>query len=258
MQAELAAREIESGRQDPRALRASFEQMANASERAAHMVNQLLSMARAEAQNPQQAFKPVDLDALACDVMRDFVPRALDKSIDLGYEGPSASSDPEGIPPDSALVNGHAVLLRELIANLVGNALHYTPSGGTVTLRVMPDPFGQVVALQVEDSGPGIPAAERALVFEPFYRALGTAVDGSGLGLAIVAEIARQHGSEVSLQDAREPGQIPPGEGPGALFTLRLARLQTAPEVVEGGGEVASSTAAAALSTVMAGKVPDA
>jgi two-component system sensor histidine kinase TctE len=252
MQAELAAREIESGRQDPRALRASFEQMANASERAAHMVNQLLSMARAEAQNPQQAFKPVDLDALACDVMRDFVPRALDKSIDLGYEGPSASSDPEGIPPDSALVNGHAVLLRELIANLVGNALHYTPSGGTVTLRVMPDPFGQVVALQVEDSGPGIPAAERALVFEPFYRALGTAVDGSGLGLAIVAEIARQHGAEVSLQDAREPGQIPPGEGPGALFTLRLVRLQTVSEPTEGGSEPVPSTAASALATVIA------
>ncbi len=258
MQAELATREIESGRQDPRALRASFEQMANASERAAHMVNQLLSMARAEAQNPQQAFKPVDLDALACDVMRDFVPRALDKSIDLGYEGPSASSDPEVIPPDSAVVNGHAVLLRELIANLVGNALHYTPSGGTVTLRVVPDPFGQVVALQVEDSGPGIPVAERALVFEPFYRALGTAVDGSGLGLAIVAEIARQHGSEVSLEDAREPSQIPPGEGPGALFTLRLARLRMVAEPVEGGDDVVPSTTATALSTVMARDLPGA
>jgi two-component system sensor histidine kinase TctE len=222
------------------------------------MVNQLLSMARAEAQNPQQAFKPVDLDALACDVMRDFVPRALDKSIDLGYEGPSASSDPDGFAPDSALVHGHAVLLRELIANLVGNALHYTPTGGTVTLRVMPDPFGQVVALQVEDSGPGIPAAERALVFEPFYRALGTAVDGSGLGLAIVAEIARQHGSEVSLQDAREPGQIPPGEGPGALFTLRLARLRAVTEPTEGGDDVAASTPAAGLSGVVARELPGA
>jgi two-component system sensor histidine kinase TctE len=234
MQAELAAREIESGRQDPRALRASFEQIATASERAAHMVNQLLSMARAEAQNPHQAFKPVDLDELACDVMRDFVPRALDKSIDLGYEGPSANVDVQ-VAQGLAVVLGHALLLRELISNLVGNALHYTPSGGTVTLRVMPDPFGQVVALQVEDSGPGIPVAERSLVFEPFYRALGTAVDGSGLGLAIVAEIARQHGSEVSLEDAREPGQIPPGSGPGALFTLRLARIQQAQSAAPGG-----------------------
>jgi two-component system sensor histidine kinase TctE len=122
----------------------------------------------------------------------------------------------------------------------------------------MPDPFGQVVALQVEDSGPGIPAAERALVFEPFYRALGTAVDGSGLGLAIVAEIARQHGSEVSLQDARVLGQIPPGEGPGALFTLRLAHLHTAPDVVEGGGEAATPPAAATLSAVLAGQLPEA
>ncbi|MFM2067147.1 MAG: hypothetical protein RLZZ584_2056 [Pseudomonadota bacterium] len=227
MQAELAAREIQSGQSDPRTLATSLEQMANASQRAAHMVNQLLSMARAEAQNPHQAFKPLDLDELACDVMRDFVPRALDKSIDLGYEGPSARADGDAAAvPGEAVVKGNALLLRELISNLVGNALHYTPAGGTVTLRVMPDPFGQVVALQVEDSGPGIPAAERALVFEPFYRALGTAVDGSGLGLAIVAEIARQHGSEVSLEDAREPGQIGNGATPGALFTLRLPRVR--------------------------------
>ncbi|MEY4749471.1 MAG: hypothetical protein RIQ60_1685 [Pseudomonadota bacterium] len=262
MQAELAAREIQSGHSDPRTLATSLEQMANASQRAAHMVNQLLSMARAEAQNPEQAFKPVDLDELACDVMRDFVPRALDKSIDLGYEGPSARADGEPAQPDEALVKGNALLLRELISNLVGNALHYTPAGGTVTLRVMADPYGQVVALQVEDSGPGIPAAERALVFEPFYRALGTAVDGSGLGLAIVAEIARQHGSEVSLDDARQPGEIPPGEGPGARFTLRLARLRSTAVAAEANGAASvtpllpTSTAAAAVTTVVAGQSP--
>lgn len=71
--------------------------------------------------------------------------------------------------------------------------------------------------LQVEDSGPGVPEAERELVFQPFYRALGTEADGSGLGLPIVLEIARQHGAEVSLDDAH-PGQTPPG----ALFTVRF------------------------------------
>jgi len=93
--------------------------------------------------------------------------------------------------------------VRELIRNLVDNALQYTPSGGTVTVRVLPDPFGQVIVLQVEDSGPGIPEAERELVFQPFYRALGTNVDGSGLGLAIVREIAQRHGAEVVLEDAQ-------------------------------------------------------
>jgi len=118
-------------------------------------------------------------------------------------------------------VLGHALLLRELIRNLVDNALQYTPSGGTVTVRVIDDPFGQVVVLQVEDSGPGIPAAERDLVFQPFYRSLGTEVDGSGLGLAIVREIALLHGAEVTVADAssRSP--------PGTLVTLRLPALSS-------------------------------
>ena len=69
-------------------------------------------------------------------------------------------------------------------------------------MRVLADPFGQVVVLQVEDTGPGIPEAERELVFQPFYRALGTDVDGSGLGLAIVQEIAHQHHAELTIEDA--------------------------------------------------------
>ena len=99
-------------------------------------------------------------------------------------------------------MRGHALLLRELIRNLVDNALQYTPAGGTVTVRVIDDPLGHAVVLQVEDSGPGIPEDEREQVFQPFYRALGTDVDGSGLGLAIVREIAQQHGAEIALEDA--------------------------------------------------------
>ena len=87
----------------------------------------------------------------------------------------------------------------------------------------MNDPFGQVVVLQVEDTGPGIPEAERALVLQPFYRALGTQVDGSGLGLAIVAEIVAQHGAEMTITDARPRGSAAAqGLGPGALFTVRF------------------------------------
>jgi two-component system sensor histidine kinase TctE len=120
------------------------------------------------------------------------------------------------------------VLLRELIRNLVDNALQYTPEGGTVTVRAVDDPFGQVVVVQVEDSGPGIPAGERDKVFQPFYRSLGTNVDGSGLGLAIVREIAQQHGAEITLEDANlrhRPGLSDQGGvafGPGARFTVRF------------------------------------
>jgi two-component system sensor histidine kinase TctE len=119
-------------------------------------------------------------------------------------------------------VRGQPVLVRELMRNLVDNALQYTPSGGTVTLRVLPDPFGQVAVVQVEDTGPGIPEAERELVFQPFYRALGTNVDGSGLGLAIVREIAEQHGAEVMVEDAVPRSAAPAGAGPGARFTVRF------------------------------------
>jgi len=120
------------------------------------------------------------------------------------------------------------VLLGELVRNLVDNALQYTPTHGTVTARVLPDPFGQVLVLQVEDSGPGIPEAERALVFQPFYRALGTGVDGTGLGLAIVQEICRSHGAEVTI-DTAHPRPTQPGQGPGALFTVRFPLKRPAP-----------------------------
>ena len=84
-----------------------------------------------------------------------------------------------------------------------------------VTARVLANPAFRQLILQIEDSGPGVPAAERELVFQPFYRALGTEADGSGLGLPIVLEIANQHKATVTLADAH-PGLSPPG----ALFTV--------------------------------------
>jgi two-component system sensor histidine kinase TctE len=221
-QAELAQREIDAGQSDPRQLKKSLQQIAHGSQRAAHMVNQLLSLARAEDQEQVLRSRPVRLAGIATETVRDFVPRALEKRIDLGYEGP----EPGGA--GGLRVLGQPVLLRELIRNLVDNALQYTPPGGTVTVRVVEDPFGQVVVLQVEDNGPGIAAAEREQVFQPFYRALGTDVDGSGLGLAIVREIARRHDAEITLEDAapRSSGAVrgdaPSASPPGARFTVRF------------------------------------
>ena len=243
MQAELAQREIDAGEQDPLALKRSLQQIAHASERAAHMVNQLLAMASAEARAQARPPEAVDLAALTRETVRDFVPKAMDKRIDLGYEGPDGPSGraddrhevrpsappgpavplaPPAVPANCMM--GQPTLVREVVRNLVDNALQYTPAGGTVTVRVMHDPFDQVVVLQVEDTGPGIPEAERALVLQPFYRALGTQVDGSGLGLAIVNEIVQQHGAEMTIADARPRGSAHgPGMGPGTLFTLRFA-----------------------------------
>ena len=224
-QAELAQREIDAGKTDPQQLKKSLQQIARSSQSAAHMVNQLLAMARAEDKEHSARKQEVNLARLAIETVHDFVPRSLEKRIDLGYEGPDADGSPRQPAP---LVTGHALLLREMIRNLVDNALHYTPAGGTVTVRVVEDPFGQVVVLQVEDSGPGIAPAEREKVFQPFYRSLGTDVDGSGLGLAIVQEIAAQHDAEITLEDANlrhRPGlseQAGAAFGPGALFTLRF------------------------------------
>ena len=126
-------------------------------------------------------------------------------------------------------MDGNPTLLKELARNLLDNAINYTPSSdarpGVITARVLADRFSHVVLLQVEDSGPGVPESERELVFQPFYRALGTDADGSGLGLPIVQEIARQHGAEVLIEDVH-PGHSPPG----ARFTVRFPERRAAPE----------------------------
>jgi two-component system sensor histidine kinase TctE len=211
MQADLAQRAGASAED----LKHSLRQIGRSSIRATHTVNQLLALARAESSGTVLAHQPCDLPQLVMDVVRDSVPRAMDKHIDLGYEGTEPGAD-------GGTLMGNATLLTEMVRNLVDNAINYTPSTperpGVITARVLIDPFSRVLVLQVEDSGPGVPAAERELVFQPFYRALGTEADGSGLGLPIVMEIARQHNATISLEDSR-PGQTPPG----ACFTLRFS-----------------------------------
>ena len=198
LQAEMAQKLLsaDAGEDIERSLR----QLATSSARAAHTVNQLLALARAEMTGQSLPRELLDLGALAREVVQDLVPLALDKGIDLGFE---AQPDPwpAGLP--AVRLRGHATLLAELVRNLADNALRYTPARGVVTVRVLTDPFSGVQVLQVEDSGPGIPAPERERVLAPFYRSLGTQVDGSGLGLAIVLEIAQQHGATLTLEDAQ-------------------------------------------------------
>jgi two-component system sensor histidine kinase TctE len=222
-QAELAARELDGGRGDPASMKHSLRQIAVSSQRAAHMVNQLLAMARAEDSGEKLRRQWVDLAAITRAVVRDFVPRAIERRIDLGYEGPEGVPASAGPDPGGTRLLAEPVLLGEMVRNLVDNALRYTPEGGVVTARVAAEAGGQAVLLQVEDSGPGIAPNERELVFQPFYRSLETTVDGSGLGLAIVMEVAQRHGASVSVADAR-PRSGETARNPGALFTVRLPR----------------------------------
>jgi two-component system sensor histidine kinase TctE len=202
-QAELALRET-----DPQQLRRSLRQIAASTERAAHLINQLLALARAEHQATDLgAFEAVDLAALVRERVRERVPDALEKRIDLGFEGPEQSARLIGMP----------MLLRELANNLLDNALRYTPAGGSVTARVRATK--ESIFLEVEDTGPGIPEAERHLVFERFYRVLGTNIDGSGLGLAIVREIAAQH--DALLRVGFNP-RATQSQWPGTLISVEF------------------------------------
>lgn len=217
MQADLAQREGTNAEE----LKQSLRQIGRSSIRATHTVNQLLALARAESGNTAMSRQNCDLARLTMDVVRDCVPRAMDKHIDLGYEGAQP-----GTP--GVMLEGNPTLLKELVRNLLDNAINYTPSSvehpGVITARVLADPFGKVILLQVEDSGPGIPPAERELVFQPFYRALGVEADGSGLGLPIAQEIAHQHQATITVDETR-PGQTPPG----ARFSVRFDLGETAP-----------------------------
>lgn len=213
MQADLAQRR-DTSTED---LKQSLLQIGRASVRATHTVNQLLALARAEGGAAALQRQHVNLAHLVIEAVHDSVPRALERHIDLGYDG--AGGDDPG-----ALLEGNTTLLAELVRNLLDNAINYAPSSqsqpGVVTARVVTDPFGQVLILQVENSGPGIPAAERELIFQPFYRSLGHEADGSGLGLPIVREIARQHGAQIQIE-ALFPGKALPG----VRFTVRFAPL---------------------------------
>jgi two-component system sensor histidine kinase TctE len=210
MQADLAQREGANAED----LKQSLRQIGRSSIRATHTVNQLLALARAESSGEVMGLVPCDLARLTIDVIRDCVPRAMEKHIDVGYDGIQPGTD-------GATVPGNPTLLKEMVRNLVDNAINYTPSSpenpGVVTARVLVDPLSHAPLVQVDDSGPGIALAERELVFQPFYRALGTEADGSGLGLPIVSKIALQHKASVSIED-RQPGHTPPG----ARFTVRF------------------------------------
>lgn len=181
-QAQFAMRE-----RDPEALHHALRQIAMGVDRAGRLVNQLLTLARTEGGEVALVQQPLDLVILSREMVEDWVMVALSRNIDLGFEAPK-----------TAMIQGNAFLLRELVKNLLDNALRYTPSGGHVTCRIV-NGLDQVL-LEVEDDGIGISEEQAELVFERFYRVDDAATEGSGLGLAIVQEIAQQHGALAALR----------------------------------------------------------
>ncbi|MGZ8198599.1 MAG: sensor histidine kinase [Burkholderiales bacterium] len=208
-QTELALRQTPPGE-----AQATLRQLRTATERTTRLVNQLLSLARAEPPVGRvlQGLQRMDLTQLAREATTEWVPRALERNIDLGFDDAS----------QRAVIDGDPFLLREMLGNLLDNAVRYTQPGGQVTVRV--GLSGRHAVLAVEDNGPGIPDAERARVFQRFYRVLGTGDEGCGLGLAIVREIAQSHRAEVTL----ETGSAGVGTSVAVTFPERATRQEPA------------------------------
>lgn len=157
-------------------------------DRASRMVGQMLALARTDAGDQTITQKTqLDLSFVVSDVTSELVERAVMKNLELVYE---SSQEP-------AVIIGEQTGLRNLVVNLIENALLYTPNGGKVKVQVINN--GRV-ALRVQDTGTGIAPEERNKVFERFYRIDGTAGSGSGLGLSIVREVANAHNAEVSIE----------------------------------------------------------
>jgi two-component system sensor histidine kinase TctE len=176
---------------DPDSLRQALLRLNASTRRTSRLANQLLAIAQVSpepgARPPQE---PLDLAGLAAEVTREWVPAALERKIDLGFEAPTAP----------AMVRGQSVLLGEALKNLIDNALRHAPDGGHVTVRVVG--ADSSVDLEVEDDGPGVPRDQRDRVLERFYRMPSDKSEGCGLGLAIVKEIAENHGAEITLADS--------------------------------------------------------
>ena len=161
------------------------DQLRQASRRTTQLANQLLALSRVDRRLGQgEAAERVDVQSLCETLLESFLDSALEKGLDLGLEA------------EPAHVTGHAWLLRELVSNLLDNAIKYTPAGGQVTLRCgrRADETGLLRAyVEVEDDGPGVPPSAHARLTQRFYRVPGVTAEGTGLGLAIAEEIAQAH-----------------------------------------------------------------
>lgn len=185
--------------ESPPSSRKQLEGILAAAHRLSHLIAQMLSLARAEP-SLAQTQPEISLEDIVHQTAEIWLPLTIRKGIDLGFE----------LSP--AFVRGNAVLLQELLGNLLDNALRYTPEGGTITVSC--HQTANVVWLIVEDSGKGIANNERNKIFERFYQPAGSLSDGNGLGLAIVQEISRQHRGTVTATQSDRLG--------GAQLTLRF------------------------------------
>jgi len=179
----LAAREDDPGR-----LRETLAAMDRSVGDTIHLANQLLTRARAQHGIANPAWGDLDLAQVAREACLELGSEAVAKRIDLAFEGECP------VP-----LRGDPTLVREMVKNLVDNAIRYTPEGGRIAVRLSGP--GEPAEIEVEDSGEGVAEADREHVFEPFHRLASSQQPGVGLGLSIVRDIARAHGARIDLGD---------------------------------------------------------
>lgn len=186
------------------AARQSFVPLVQGIERSRNLIEQLLALAAAQS-IAQRTETVVSVHAIFRRVLEDLLPLAENKDIDIGVES---------VEDVKVVIN--ELDLFVLIKNLVDNAIRNSPAGGRVELNV--EPVAQGVLIEIKDSGPGISTEEQALVFDPFYRSLGTGEAGSGPGLSIVCAIVNRNDASVTFGFSDEPNQK------GLLVSVRLNR----------------------------------
>jgi len=218
---------------DPQVTGHALRELQSAADRAVRLSNQLLSLARAEPGLSLERLGPIehfDLATLAFETGAEWVPQALARHIDLGFEtlpGPTFT----GAAPST--VRGNRLLMREALSNLIDNAVKYVPSGGRITVRAGGETLGHrgMAVVMVEDNGPGIAPARREEVFKRFFRgdhtpsgpggnAPAQPPGGAGLGLAIVHEIIGLHQGSIRIEDVPPPATGT--EARGMRFVIRI------------------------------------
>jgi two-component system OmpR family sensor kinase len=200
---------------NPAARSAALHELGRGVERARRLVQQLMDFARLDAAVPLQAFAPLNLAALAREVVGGYAARAESQDVDLGVEAPAVL---HGFGAESEL--------RSLLENLVDNALRYAPARSEVTVSMRE--AGGMIELGVVDAGRGIPPGEREKVFERFHRVAGDSTRGTGLGLAIVKAIVERHHASISLSDADPHAALP-----GLAVRIRLPAWRAQPKSAE-------------------------
>ncbi len=218
-QAELALRE-----NDPEAMRQIVQSIAATTDATVHLANRMLTLARIGHGAAEDEMRDLSLRDLVQQVCLELALPAVKKQLDLSLDA-----------EQEVRITGHALLLHEMISNLLDNAIRYTPEHGSIAISLtinhpdlLPGSGASPTALLViEDSGPGIAASDREKVFEPFYRAVSASASnpsGSGLGLSIVRDIVELHYGEIRLSDAdhRAGTGNKAGDGPGIRPGLKI------------------------------------